>query len=132
MQEVFEMEYAKIPKIGSKKGSKSIYEKSEIPKSKSQEIRDNESNARNSAKPSKPKKRPEMPKNNPEPEPEMQKSKPEVHLNENLDKFGDQYCPFCDNETDMNLEEHGKTCSNYLETVSKNICPFCATQIDEC
>ena len=73
-----------------------------------------------------------MPKNNPEPEPERQKSKPEVHFNENLDKFGDQYCPFCDNETDMNLKEHGKTCSNYLETVSQNICPFCATQIDEC
>ena len=73
-----------------------------------------------------------MPKNNPEPEPERQKSKPEVHFNENLDKFGDQYCPFCDSETDMNLKEHGKTCSNYLETVSQNICPFCATQIDEC
>ena len=79
---------------------------------------------------SKPKKIPEMPKNNPEPE--RQKSKPEVHFNENLDKFGDQYCPFCDNEPDMNLKEHGKTCSNYLETVSQNICPFCATQIDEC
>ena len=46
--------------------------------------------------------------------------------------FGDQYCPFCDNETDMTLKEHGKTCPDYQETVSQNICPFCASQIDEC
>ena len=46
--------------------------------------------------------------------------------------FGDQYCPFCDNETDMTLKEHGKTCPDYQETIIPNICPFCATQIDEC
>ena len=53
-------------------------------------------------------------------------------IKENLDKIGDQYCPFCDSETDMNLKEHGKICPNYLKTVSQNICPFCSTQIDEC
>ena len=32
----------------------------------------------------------------------------------------------------MTLKEHGKTCPKYLKTVSQNICPFCATQIDKC
>ena len=45
---------------------------------------------------------------------------------------GDQYCPFCDGETEESLKEHGKICPDYQETVSQNICPFCATQIDEC
>ena len=48
------------------------------------------------------------------------------------DYFGDQYCPFCDNETDLTLKEHGKICPEYKETVKDNICPFCATKIDEC
>ena len=44
-----------------------------------------------------------------------------------------QYCPFCDSETDgTSLKEHGKTCPEYKETVKDNICPFCATFIDEC
>ena len=43
------------------------------------------------------------------------------------------YCPFCDNETDgTSLKLHGKTCPEYKETVKDNICPFCATFIDEC
>ena len=46
--------------------------------------------------------------------------------------FGDQYCPFCDNETDLTLKEHGKICPEYRETITTNICPFCATLIDEC
>ena len=46
--------------------------------------------------------------------------------------FDDQYCPFCDKETDSNLKEHGKTCPEYRESVKDNVCPFCATQIDEC
>ena len=46
--------------------------------------------------------------------------------------IGDQYCPFCDNETEETLKNHGKTCRDYQETVEQNICPFCATQIDEC
>ena len=32
--------------------------------------------------------------------------------------FGDQYCPFCDNETDgTSLKEHGKICPEYKETL---------------
>ena len=46
--------------------------------------------------------------------------------------FGDQYCPFCDKETFLTLKEHGKTCPDYTECVKDHICPFCATQIDEC
>ena len=47
--------------------------------------------------------------------------------------MNDQYCPFCDNETDgTSLKEHGKTCPEYKETVKDDICPFCATFIDEC
>ena len=37
-----------------------------------------------------------------------------------------------DNETNLTLREHGKTCPDYQETIIPNICPFCATQIDEC
>ena len=46
--------------------------------------------------------------------------------------LGDNYCFFCDNGTDMSLKEHGKTCIDYQETLIQNICPFCATQIDQC
>ena len=46
--------------------------------------------------------------------------------------FGDQYCTYCDEETDLTLKEHGKTCPEYKKAVKDNICPICETQIDEC
>ena len=42
------------------------------------------------------------------------------------------FCPFCAEETDEDLSEHGKDCTEYQENVATNNCPFCCTQIDQC
>ena len=42
------------------------------------------------------------------------------------------FCLFCVEETDKDLSEHGKDCTEYQENVATNNCPFCCTQIDQC
>ena len=46
--------------------------------------------------------------------------------------MAEKCCPFCHEEIGLPMMEHGKKCPQYQDSVSKNICPFCSTRIDEC
>ena len=48
------------------------------------------------------------------------------------DSMAEKCCPFCHEEAGLNMMEHGKKCPVYQDTVSKNICHFCFSKIDEC